>query len=396
MAVRARDKRAKAQTKTKRGAPVLLALLDRYFPATQPRIGARVFDFGCGFGVWLNSFQDRGWITSGLEPSTDVAFVRHERLTSIPADARFDLVIVWHVLEHLPRPLDTLRALAAALAPGGFCLVSVPRVDTLAVHGDLAVHSSTTRSRRRLYGGLPSWIDGIVRPRHGDGASRAGRRLFEGGAAPAATARSEGTTVRRRSVSKCRVDDGSGRGGGAAAQPGARNSWHEQRAQRSERCEAPSVISCFSRPKRTPGVWQGRLQHAYRFHGWCDSKLEDVAFQLRRFRVIRDVRTMGADRVQEYQDSIGSKRNLTDLPASGGIDPVRSGALCFFISVDPVDLGSPALAVVSAREVEDAGKESPFGIAVGEESDTRDVEGECDRWNSGTLPIPAAPPANSA
>jgi len=131
-------KRAKAQTKTKRGAPVLLALLDRYFPATQPRTGARVFDFGCGFGVWLNSFQDRGWITSGLEPSTDVAFVRHERLTSIPADARFDLVIVWHVLEHLPRPLDTLRALAAALAPGGFCLVSVPRVDTLAVHGDLS------------------------------------------------------------------------------------------------------------------------------------------------------------------------------------------------------------------------------------------------------------------
>ena len=131
-------KRAKAQTKTKRGAPVLLALLDRYFPATQPRTGARVFDFGCGFGVWLNSFQDRGWITSGLEPSTDVAFVRHERLTSIPSDARFDLVIVWHVLEHLPRPLDTLRALAAALAPGGYCLVSVPRVDTLAVHGDLS------------------------------------------------------------------------------------------------------------------------------------------------------------------------------------------------------------------------------------------------------------------
>jgi 2-polyprenyl-3-methyl-5-hydroxy-6-metoxy-1,4-benzoquinol methylase len=132
------SKSAKAQTKTKRGAPALLALLDRYFPATQPRSGARVFDFGCGFGAWLNSFQDRGWITSGLEPSTDVAFIRHERLTSIPSDARFDLVIAWHVLEHLPRPLDTLRALAAALAPGGYCLVSVPRVDTLGVHADLS------------------------------------------------------------------------------------------------------------------------------------------------------------------------------------------------------------------------------------------------------------------
>ncbi|MGH7555901.1 MAG: class I SAM-dependent methyltransferase [Longimicrobiales bacterium] len=129
--------RAKAQTKTKRGAPALMALLDRYFPATRPRAGARVFDFGCGNGAWLNSFQDYGWMTYGLEPSSDAAFARHERVTNVPTDTRFDLVIVWHVLEHLPRPVDTLRALAAAMAPGGYCLVCVPRVDTLAVHRDL-------------------------------------------------------------------------------------------------------------------------------------------------------------------------------------------------------------------------------------------------------------------
>jgi SAM-dependent methyltransferase len=131
-------KTANAQTKTKRGAPALLAVLDRYFPASRPREGARVFDFGCGTGVWLNSFQDAGWATAGLEPSTDAAFVRHERLTAVPDDARFDLVIGWHVLEHLARPLDTLHELAAAIAPGGHCLVSVPRVDTVAVHRDLS------------------------------------------------------------------------------------------------------------------------------------------------------------------------------------------------------------------------------------------------------------------
>ena len=131
-------KRANAQTKTKRGAPALLSVLDRYFPASRPRRGARVFDFGCGTGAWLNSFQDHGWKTAGLEPSTDVAFVRHERHATVPDDGRFDLVIAWHVLEHLPRPLDTLRELAAAIAPGGHCLVSVPRVDTLAVHRDLS------------------------------------------------------------------------------------------------------------------------------------------------------------------------------------------------------------------------------------------------------------------
>jgi SAM-dependent methyltransferase len=130
---------AAAQTKSKkRSAPALLAALDEHFPATRPRAGARMFDFGCGTGAWLNAFQDRGWLTAGLEPSTDVAFVRHERLDTVPADGRFELVFVWHVLEHLPRPVHVLQTLARAIAPGGYCLVSVPRVDTIAIHRDLS------------------------------------------------------------------------------------------------------------------------------------------------------------------------------------------------------------------------------------------------------------------
>ena len=71
------------------------------------------------------------WLTYGLEPLTDVAFAGHERLTTAPTDARFDLVIVWHVLEHLPRPVDTLRTHIVA------------------------------------HRGLPARADGIVRPRDG-------------------------------------------------------------------------------------------------------------------------------------------------------------------------------------------------------------------------------------
>jgi SAM-dependent methyltransferase len=114
----------------------MFAVLDRYFRASNPPPGARVFDFGCGSGTWLNSFQDHGWDTTGLEPCSNEAFVRHKRLTAIPTDAEFDLVIAYHVLEHLPRPLETLRELARALRPGGHCLVSVPRLDRLAIHGD--------------------------------------------------------------------------------------------------------------------------------------------------------------------------------------------------------------------------------------------------------------------
>ncbi len=129
---------AKVQTKTKKGAPALFEALDRYLPASAPPPGARVLDFGCGTGTWLNSFQDRGWETFGIEPSSDAAFVRHRRLVDIPTEPLFDLVVVYHVLEHLPRPLDTVHRLARALRPGGFCYLSVPRLDTLNIHGDRA------------------------------------------------------------------------------------------------------------------------------------------------------------------------------------------------------------------------------------------------------------------
>jgi len=126
-----------AQTRTKGAAPAMFAALDRYFPASSPKPGARVFDFGCGPGLWLNSFQDHGWDTYGLEPANDEAFVRHKRLDAIPSSPQFDLLIVYHVLEHLPRPLETIKQLAQTLVPGGYCLIGVPRLDQLAVHHDI-------------------------------------------------------------------------------------------------------------------------------------------------------------------------------------------------------------------------------------------------------------------
>jgi SAM-dependent methyltransferase len=130
------------QTRTKGAAPAMFAALDRYFPTSTPVQGSTVFDFGCGPGTWLNSFQDHGWETWGLEPSSDDAFVRHHRLDAVPPEPRFDLVLAYHVLEHLPRPLETMRELARCLRPGGHFFVSVPRIDTLDAHKqvDYCIH----------------------------------------------------------------------------------------------------------------------------------------------------------------------------------------------------------------------------------------------------------------
>ena len=136
-----------------------LKTLDRHFAASAPPPGARMLDYGCGNGAWLDTFQDHGWETFGIEPSSDAAFRRHRRLETIPTDASFDFVLMHHVLEHLPRPLDTLRALARAATPDGHCLVSVPRLDTLAEHRDVGY---CLQSRTHVVGFTEACLTGLL------------------------------------------------------------------------------------------------------------------------------------------------------------------------------------------------------------------------------------------
>ncbi|MET0213481.1 MAG: class I SAM-dependent methyltransferase [Vicinamibacterales bacterium] len=120
-----------------RGPDLLLEALASYLPVHNPPLGAKVLDFGCGDGKFLNRLQDRGWETHGIELSTDVAFLRHRRLKSPPQDASFDFVVLHHVLEHVRTPLEILEQLALTLREGGVMFISTPRLDTLPDHRDL-------------------------------------------------------------------------------------------------------------------------------------------------------------------------------------------------------------------------------------------------------------------
>jgi SAM-dependent methyltransferase len=115
---------------------VLFDAMAPHVPVYSPPPGAAVLDFGCGDGKVLDWLQARGWQTFGIEPSASVAFHRHMRLDTPPQDARFDFVILHHVLEHLAAPLELLRQLAGATREGGVLFISVPRLDTLPQHRD--------------------------------------------------------------------------------------------------------------------------------------------------------------------------------------------------------------------------------------------------------------------
>ena len=130
-----RNKKSRTQVR-ERKRPPLLAALEPYIPIASPAPGARALDFGCGEGKLLNWLQDFGWETFGIEPSIDVAFLRHRRLDAPTQDGSFDFAILHHVLEHVPNPLEILRQLATSLRQDGSLFISVPRIDTLPQHGD--------------------------------------------------------------------------------------------------------------------------------------------------------------------------------------------------------------------------------------------------------------------
>jgi SAM-dependent methyltransferase len=99
----------------------------------------RLLDFGCGSGVFLDRMARQGWHVLGLDNSpVTVEFVRSQLnlpalLGSLPhpelAAESFDVVTMWHSLEHVHHPAAVLREAFRVLAPGGKLLVAVPNID---------------------------------------------------------------------------------------------------------------------------------------------------------------------------------------------------------------------------------------------------------------------------
>jgi 2-polyprenyl-3-methyl-5-hydroxy-6-metoxy-1,4-benzoquinol methylase len=100
----------------------------------------RLLDVGCGKGRFLAAARAAGWEVVGLEPterSWRVAVEEFE-LDVIPElfrddhfpDDHFDVVTMWHTLEHIPDPVQVVQAIYDWLVPGGMVVIAVPNYDS--------------------------------------------------------------------------------------------------------------------------------------------------------------------------------------------------------------------------------------------------------------------------
>jgi SAM-dependent methyltransferase len=100
----------------------------------------RLLDFGCGGGSFLERMHRQGWQVTGIDNSSAaVAKVRAELGVpvlegTLPHDdlppASFDVITMWHSLEHVHEPLKVLRAAYRLLTTGGRIVVAVPNIDS--------------------------------------------------------------------------------------------------------------------------------------------------------------------------------------------------------------------------------------------------------------------------
>lgn len=94
----------------------------------------RLLDVGAGTGAFAHTMLAAGWEVTALEPDKGAATVAKKKygLSLMPYETlfkledRFDVITLWHVLEHVHDLQGYLNRFNALLKPGGKLIIAVP------------------------------------------------------------------------------------------------------------------------------------------------------------------------------------------------------------------------------------------------------------------------------
>ena len=97
--------------------------------------GKKLLDIGCGTGDFLKSAIDSDWKVHGVEPNEQARAIANyktnnkvftpEVLDDFP-QASFNIITLWHVLEHLPNLEQQIKTLNRLLKKEGTLIIAVP------------------------------------------------------------------------------------------------------------------------------------------------------------------------------------------------------------------------------------------------------------------------------
>ncbi len=98
-----------------------------------------LLDYGCGTGDFLKTAHQNGWHVSGIEPNEDARLIANKKTNQAVLDLSqiktfkpqsFDVITLWHVLEHIPNLQEQILVLKSLLKPNGVLIIAVPNYNS--------------------------------------------------------------------------------------------------------------------------------------------------------------------------------------------------------------------------------------------------------------------------
>ncbi len=99
----------------------------------------KILDIGCGTGDFLHAVKKEDWNVVGIEPNESARQIAiskvgkdiydTDHLMSLPSDT-FDIITLWHVLEHLPKLEEHIQLIKSLLKENGTLIVAVPNYNS--------------------------------------------------------------------------------------------------------------------------------------------------------------------------------------------------------------------------------------------------------------------------
>ncbi|MGH3323492.1 MAG: class I SAM-dependent methyltransferase, partial [Streptomyces sp.] len=137
--------------------------MDAFTPVFAEGDKRRLLDFGCGAGYFLELAEERGFDATGVDLSPDSVQQANERLTSATAHfgapddvpeiaaGGFDVITLWSVLAHLPRPVEDFTGFRKLLGPGGVLMILTVNAQSLLLKAHGSKWNGFTRNHLMFY-----------------------------------------------------------------------------------------------------------------------------------------------------------------------------------------------------------------------------------------------------
>lgn len=142
-----------------------LQLISKYFKT------GKILDIGCGTGEFLNICKNAKWNVIGIEPSPDARKmaienfgldVKEESEIKNLEPESFNIITMWHVLEHVPNLNERIEDLKRLIKPNGVIIIAVPNCESL----DAKIYKENWAAYdvpRHLYHFTPKDIESIFK-----------------------------------------------------------------------------------------------------------------------------------------------------------------------------------------------------------------------------------------